>query len=125
MKGRRGGKLERLFTTRTGFVALDLLRKRLHANKQELLLALERPDIPLHTNASENDIRCQVVKRKISGGTRSPAGRDCGDAFLGLIRTCAKLSIPFRDYLGDRLKVPDAPAVPSLAAILTQPTSPT
>ncbi len=117
-------RFERLFTTRTGFVALDLLLKRLHANKQELLLALERPDIPLHTNASENDIRCQVIKRKISGGTRSPAGRDCRDAFLGLMKTCAKLSIPFWDYLGDRLKVPHAPAVPRLADILTQPASP-
>jgi hypothetical protein len=48
-----------------------------------------------------------------------------GDAFLGLIKTCAKLSTPFRDYLGDRLKVPDAPAVPCLAAIVTQSTLPT
>ena len=54
-----------------------LLRARLHANKIELLRALERPDIPLHTNGSENDIRCQVTRRKISGGTRSETGRDC------------------------------------------------
>ena len=31
--------------------------------KDKLLLALERPDIPLHTNDSENDIPCQVTKR--------------------------------------------------------------
>jgi hypothetical protein len=29
----------------------------------------------LHTNGSENDIRCQVTKRKVSGGTRSDMGR--------------------------------------------------
>jgi hypothetical protein len=34
------------------------LLNRLHANKTELLMVLEWPDIPLHTNGSENDIRC-------------------------------------------------------------------
>ena len=55
-----------------------------------MLKVLERPDIPLNTNGSENDIRCQVTKRKISGGTRSDLGRDCRDAFLGLLKPCAK-----------------------------------
>jgi hypothetical protein len=83
-------RFEAIFTTTTGFASLDRLLARLHANKAELLLALERPEVPLHTNGSENDIRCQVTKRKISGGTRSHAGRDCRDAFLGPIKTCAK-----------------------------------
>ena len=91
---------------------------RLHASKTELLLVLDRPDIPLHTNGSENDIRCQVTKRKISGGTRSDAGRDCRDAFLGLNKTCAKLGIAFWDYLGARLAVPGAPEVPPLAELI-------
>jgi transposase len=30
------------------------------------LAVLDRPDIPLHTNGSERDIRCQVTKRKVS-----------------------------------------------------------
>ena len=70
----------------------------------------DRPEVPLHTNGSENDIRCQVTKRKVSGGTRSDAGRDCRDAFVGLAKTCAKLGIAFWDYLGARLAVPDASA---------------
>jgi hypothetical protein len=53
-------------------------------------MVLDRPEIPLHTNGSENDVRCQVTKRKVSGGTRSDMGRDCRDAFLGLNKTCAK-----------------------------------
>ncbi len=60
---------------------------------------------PLHTNGSERDIRCYVTRRKVSGGTRSDSGRDCRDAFLGLAKTCAKLGIEVRDYLGSRLKV--------------------
>ena len=107
-------RFDRLFKRRTGFVVLDRLLARLHANKTELLRVLERPAIPLHTNGSENDIRAQVTKRKISGGTRSEAGRACRDAFLGLLKTCQKLGISFWNYLGARLGIPDAPAVPPL-----------
>ena len=31
---------------------LDRLLARLHANKPELLMVLDRPEIPLHTNGS-------------------------------------------------------------------------
>jgi hypothetical protein len=109
---------DRIFTHKTGFVTLDRLLARLHSNKSELLMALERPEIPLHTNGSENDIRCQVTKRKISGGTRSDAGRDCRDAFLGLAKTCAKLGIAFWDYLGARLAIPGQPKIPYLPEIV-------
>ena len=68
-------------------------------------MVLEQPEIPLHTNGSENDIRCQVTRRKVSAGTRSDIGRDCRDAFLGLIKTCDKLGIAVWDYLGNRLGV--------------------
>jgi hypothetical protein len=73
---------------------------RLHANKSELLIVLERPEVPLHTNGSENDIRAQVTKRKISRGTRSEAGRACRDAFLELLKTCRKRGISFWHDLG-------------------------
>jgi hypothetical protein len=111
-------RFDRIFRRRTGFVTLDRLLKRLHANKAELLMVLERPDIPLHTNGSENDIRCQVIRRKVSAGTRSDAGRDCRDAFLSLAKTCAKHGIAFWDYLGSRLSVPAQPAIPSLSELV-------
>ena len=76
--------------TIAGFV-LDRLLARLHARKAELLLVLDRPEIPLHTNGSENDIRCHVTKRRVSGGTWSEAGRDARDACLGLMKTCRKV----------------------------------
>ncbi len=96
---------DRIFLRRTGFATLDRLLKRLHANKAELLMVLDRPQTPLHTNGSEKDIRCYVTRRKISAGTRSHAGRDGRDAFLGLAKTCDKLGIAVWDYLGSRLKV--------------------
>jgi hypothetical protein len=82
-------------------------------------MVLERPEIPLNTNGSENDVRCQVAKRKISGGTRSDASRDCRDGFLGLLKTCGKNGIEFWDYLGARLKVPGYRHIPALAEIVT------
>jgi len=118
-------RFDSIFQRRTGFATLDRLLARLHANKPELLMVLDRPQIVLHTNGSENDIRCQVTKRKVSGGTRSDAGKHCRDAFLGLAKTCAKLGIPFWQYLGDRLKIPDQPAVPKLPSLVTLRCAPT
>jgi hypothetical protein len=119
-KATLSSQFDRIFLRRTGFVTLDRLLARLHANKAELLMVLDRPEIPLHTNGSENDIRCQVTKRKISGGTRSDTGRDCRDAFLGLAKTCAKLGIPFWEYLGARLAIAGNAAVPYLPELVAQ-----
>ena len=86
-------------------------------------MVLDHPEIPLHTNGSENDIRCQVTKRKVSGGTRSDTGRDCRDTFLGLAETCAKLGITFWDYLGARLHVAGNADVPYLPELVSRPCS--
>jgi Transposase IS66 family len=98
-------QFDRIFLRRTGFATLDRLLKRLHANKAELLMVLDRPETPLNTNGSENDIRCYVTRRKVSAGTRSDDGRDCRDALLSLAKTCGKLGIQVWDYLGSRFKV--------------------
>lgn len=120
---RRKALLEPYFDTiflnrRTGFVILDRLLARLHKNKAELLRVLERPELPLHTNGAESDIRCQVIRRKISGGTRSDAGRDCRDAFLSLAKTAAKLGFTFWDYLGARLALPGHRNLPDLPTLV-------
>jgi transposase IS66 family protein len=117
-RGELRARFDRIFHRRTGFVTLDRLLVRLHANKPELLMVLDHPEIPLHTNGSERDVRLHVTKRKISGGTRSADGRDCRDAFLGLMRTAAKLGIAFWDYLGDRLSIPGQPIIPYLPNLI-------
>ena len=111
-------RFDRIFRRRTGFVTLDRLLKRLHANKAELLMVLQRPEIPLHTNGSENDIRGHVTRRKVSAGTRSDRGRDCRDAFLGLAKTCVKNGVTFWDYLGSRLSVPGRSPIPPLQQLI-------
>ena len=98
-------RFKRIFSRKTGFVSLDRLLARLLDRLDDLLRVLDRPEIPLHINGCENDIRCHVIKRKISGGTRSEAGRDARDAFLRLMKTCQKLGVSFFDYLGQRLSL--------------------
>jgi hypothetical protein len=110
-------RFDRIFKRRTGYATLDKLLKRLLANKDELLRVLERPEIPLNTNASENDIRVVVTKRKVSGGTVSDKGRTARDVMLGLAKTCAKLKISFFHYLGARLGIP-GPRLPPLESLI-------
>ncbi|HZC37806.1 MAG TPA: transposase [Sphingomicrobium sp.] len=110
-------RFDRIFKRRTGYATLDHLLKRLLRRKDELLRVLERPEIPLNANASENDIRAFVTKRKISGGTVSEKGREARDAMLGLAKTCKKLKIPFFDYIGARIAIP-GPDVPKLATLV-------
>ena len=92
-----------LCTTRTCFETLNQALKRMHRSKAELLRVLDRPELPLHNNASECDIREYVKKRKISGSTRSADGRRCRDTFASLKKTCRKHGLSFWDYLNDRL----------------------
>ena len=113
-------RFDRIFRRQTDYATLDRLLARLHRRKAELLRILQRPGIPLHTNGSENDIRACVTKRKISGGTMSTAGRNARDVLLGLMKTCRKLGVSFFRYLGDRLHVPGAVAIPPLPDLVRQ-----
>ncbi|HET6522293.1 MAG TPA: transposase [Geminicoccaceae bacterium] len=56
-------RFDRLVRRTTGFVALDRLLARLHGRKEELLLVLDRPEIPLHTNHRGPVIRLRLEKR--------------------------------------------------------------
>lgn len=110
-------RFDRIFTLHTGYDALDALLLCLHRRKDELLKVLEYPHIPLHTNASENDLRTFVTKRKISGGTMSRDGRVARDTVLGLMKTCKKLGLSFWHYLGDRLGI-SGNVVPPLTSLV-------
>lgn len=108
-------RFDEIFATETCSAALDAALRRLARNKAELLLVLDRPDIPLHNNLSERDIREYVKKRKISGSTRSENGRRCRDTFTSLKKTCRKLGVSFWDYLNDRVSnAGEIPPLPDL-----------
>jgi hypothetical protein len=112
-KKRLNDMFDDIFTQTTVSATLNNALKRIYNNKSELLLVLERPDIPLHNNSAENAIREYVKKRKICGSTRSESGRQCRDTFTSLKKTCRKLGVSFWQYLKDRIEniglVPDLP----------------
>ena len=111
-------RFDEIFTARTCYATLNQALKRIYKNRVELLLVLERPDIPLHNSLSERDIREYVKKRKISGSTRSDPGRRCRDTFASLKKTCRKLGVSFWTYLEDRLTGADS--IPWLPYLLRQ-----
>ena len=90
--------------------------KEMRAHKADLLCVLERPEVPLHNNGSESIIRGYVKTRKISGSTRSEAGRRCRDTFASLKKTCRKLGASFWGYLRDRVR--GLGQVPRLAELI-------
>ena len=112
-------RFDEIYTQKTSYATLNRTLKRIHNNKAELLVVLERPEIPLHTNGSETDIRDYVKKRKVSGGTRSDEGRRCRDTFASLKKTCRKLDISFWHYLTDRLGIGEQ-AIAPLPNIITE-----
>lgn len=78
--------------------------KQFRKKKAQLLRVLDFPEIPLHNNNAESDIREFVIRQKISGGTRSDLGRNARDTMVGLKKTCRKLGLCFWDYLLSRLR---------------------
>lgn len=117
-------RFDEIFTEKTCFATLNKALERIYKNKSELLLVLERPEIPLHNNLSESDIREYAKRRKISGSTRSSPGRKCRDTFTSLKKTCRKLGISFWEYLKDRLKGSNTvPYLPDLIRIRARESS--
>lgn len=111
-------RFDDLCTTKTEYYSLNQVLKRLYKNKDELLLVLERPEIPLHNNLSERDIREYVKRRKMSGSTRSDEGRRCRDTFTSLKKTALKMGVNFWDYLMDRTtKTYSIPSLDHLALV--------
>lgn len=118
LKKRISNYFDLICDLQTGSKGFDEALKRFFLNKSDLLRVLENPEIPLHNNLSENDLREYVVRRKISGGTRSDLGRRTRDVFCSVLKTCMKLGINFWNYLVDR--VSGFEKVPSLSDIIIQ-----
>jgi hypothetical protein len=107
-----------LVEQRTDYPSINGVLKEMREHKADLLRVLERPDLPLHNNGCESDIREYAKRRKISGGTRSDEGRRCRDTFASLKKTCRKLGIRFWDYLQDRVR--GLGKIPRLADVIRE-----
>jgi hypothetical protein len=96
-------RFDALCAWRTHYPSVDQVLKEIQDHKADLLRVLDRPEVPLHNNVSERHLREYVTRRKVSGGTRSEAGRRCRDTFASLKKTCRALGVNFWEYLQDRL----------------------
>jgi hypothetical protein len=111
-------RFQSLVSQTTAFPSINGVLKEMRDHQVDLLRVLERPEVPLHNNTSERHVRDYVKKRKISGSTRSHAGRRCRDTFASLKKTCRCLGVRFWEYLRDRVRA--LGQIPRLADLLRQ-----
>ena len=109
---------DKIFSTVTGYYALDQRIAKTMDKKSFLLMVLEHPEIPLHNNPAELGARTRVRKRVVSFGTRTDEGTKAWDTFMSLSATARKLGINFYSYLYDRIS--GAFNIPKLADIIEQ-----
>jgi len=108
-------EFDQIFSPNTKYGALDLAIQRTLSNKEQLLLVLEHPAVPLHNNAAELGARRVVRKRDISLHTWSDGGTQLRDAFLSIIETAIKLGVSAYEFIHDRVaQKNDMPALSTL-----------
>jgi len=114
-------EFDNLFSTVTGYDALDQRIAKTKDKKSALLMVLDHPEITLHNPAiggTELGARTRVRKRKVSFGTRTEEGTKAWDTFMSLSATAKKLGINFYSYLYDRIS--GVFNIPNLADIISQ-----
>lgn len=74
----------------TGYDLLDKQLKLTRKKKDRLLLFLDNPELPIHNNQCEQDLRQFVIIRKISGETKSLRGDRSLERHLSIIQTAQK-----------------------------------
>jgi hypothetical protein len=111
-------EFDELFSTRTGYAALDDRITKTAAKKGELLTILLVPEVPLHNNASELGARVSARRRDVSLHSRSERGVRAMDIFTTLVQTSKKLGVSAFAYIRDRLR--GSLDMPSLAQSIFQ-----
>ena len=111
-------EFDQLFSVKTGYSDLDDRIVKTKNKKDNLLLVLQYPWIPLHNNASELAARVQARKRDVSLHTMTDEGTKANDTFLSIVETAKKLSVNPFEYIKDR--VSKTYQMPSLANIIRE-----
>ena len=88
------------------------------AKKDHLLLVLQHPAIPLHSNPAEWGARQRVRKRDVSLAARTAEGVAAWDTFQTLVETAKKLGVNITAYPRDRIT--RTYALPSLASLVAR-----
>lgn len=107
-----------LFSEKTDYYWLDKCIAKTQAKKERLLMVLKHPEIPLHNNPAEIEVRRRARKRDVSFGPRTEDGKRAWDTFISLTATAKKLGISFYQYIHDRVTCTHQ--IPSLAELIAQ-----
>jgi len=106
-------EFDRLFSTKTGYDDLDERIERSKNKKDELLVVLEHPEIPLHNNLSEGGARSEKRRQDVSLQTKTEKGTKAKDTMMSIVETCKKLGISAYRFIYDRVSGQNK--MPSLA----------
>lgn len=79
--------------------ALATLKRTFVRNREKYLLCLRMPGVPMTNNKAERSIRCLVIKRLLSFGSRSQKGAQAMETILSVLLTLW-WSKP-KDYFGE------------------------
>ena len=104
MKNELNKEFDDIFSQKTGYTDLDNKINKTMKKKENLLLVLEYPQLPLHNNDAELAARVQVRRRDISLHTMSNEGTNALDTFMTIVETSKKNSVNIYDYILDRVK---------------------
>lgn len=115
---RLDAEFDALFSTHTGYTGLDRRIAMTRDKKTSLLMVLRHPEIPLHNNPAEIEMRRRVRKRDVSFGPRTEDGKRAWDTFATLLATTKKLGVSFYRYVYDR--VTESDEIPSLGDLIVQ-----
>ena len=96
-------EFDTLFSTETGYADLDERIKKSKNQKEELLVVLKHPEVPLHNNASENGARVEKRLQDISLQTKTREGTRAKDTMMSIVQTCKKLGISSYKFIYDRV----------------------
>ena len=79
----------------------DVLRicARIEEHCDGIVEFMFNPAVAADNNASERDIRCLAVFRKVTGGTRSINGSQTVGHWMSIAQTLRKNGLPLRDYV--------------------------
>jgi hypothetical protein len=110
-------EFDKIVADKTKIKLIDKQLELTKKNKDKLLLFLKYPQLPLHSNMVERDLRERVIKRKISLQNRSWSGVRAWDLMLSLMSTCRKLNLSFWHYLEDRISKREK--IPYLGKLVT------
>lgn len=92
-------KFDQIFVPDKKYTQLNTCIKRTVKNKEQLLVVLENPDIPIHNNTSELGARQKARKRDISYHTMTQKGLKIEDAWMTIVQTGKKLGIDIYSYI--------------------------